>query len=77
MFADLVRKLNGSWGRPGDSDPSVRGVNHYEGTEPGGANQGFTDGHAAWVRAKDPWIRFPKLIFGSVQIFMEGGDENP
>jgi len=79
LFADLVRKLNGSWGRPGDSDPQVRGVNHYGAGSPvpDGANQGFQDGHAEWVVAVDPWIRYPKLIFGGVQIFMQGGDENP
>jgi prepilin-type N-terminal cleavage/methylation domain-containing protein/prepilin-type processing-associated H-X9-DG protein len=77
LFADLVRRLNGSWGRPGDPDPSVRGANHYEGSAPSGANQGFLDGHAQWVVARDPWIRYPKLTFGSAQIFMEGGDENP
>lgn len=77
VFADLVRKLNGSWGRPGDSDPNIRGANHYEGDGPAGANQGFLDGHVAWVRAREPWIRFPKLIFGSAHVFMEGGDENP
>ena len=77
LFADLVRKLNGSWGRPGDVDVSTRGVNHYDQSSPAGANQGFLDGHAEWVKAMDPWIRFPKLIFGGVQIFMQGGDENP
>lgn len=79
LFADLIRKLNGSWGRPGDPDPLTRGVNHYGsgGTSPDGANQGFLDGHAEWVRAVNPWIRFPKLTFGGVQIFMHGGDENP
>jgi len=77
LYADLVRKLNGSWGRPGDSDPTVRGANHYEKGEPSGANQGFLDGHGQWVKAKEPWIRFPKLTFGSAQVFMDGGDENP
>jgi prepilin-type processing-associated H-X9-DG protein len=73
----LVRQLNGSWGRPGDPDPTVRGANHYEKGLPSGANQGFLDGHSQWVKAKDPWIRYPKLTFGSAQVFMDGGDENP
>jgi prepilin-type N-terminal cleavage/methylation domain-containing protein len=77
LIADLVRKLNGSWGRPGDSDPAVRGANHYENNAPAGAMQGFLDGHSEWVRAKEPWIRFPKLVIGSAQIFFDGGDENP
>ena len=77
LYADLVRQLDGSWGRPGDVDPTVRGANHYEKGVPSGANQGFLDGHGQWVKAKDPWIRFPKLTFGSAQVFMDGGDENP
>ena len=77
LFADLVRRLNGSWGRPGDPDPNTRGANHYDKDRPAGANQGFLDGHGEWVVARDPWIRFPKMTFGSAQIFMEGGDENP
>ena len=77
LWADLVRKQNGSWGRPGDSNPDMHGANHYEKTSPAGANQGFLDGHVEWVRAGDPWIRFPKLIFGSTQVFFQGGDENP
>ncbi|MBI5388150.1 MAG: prepilin-type N-terminal cleavage/methylation domain-containing protein [Verrucomicrobia bacterium] len=77
LFADLVRKLNGSWGRPGDPNPDMHGANHYNKGAPAGANQGFLDGHAEWVKAMDPWIRYPKLIFGSSHVFMHGGDENP
>lgn len=78
IFADLTRKLDGSWGRPGDPNPATRGANHYGtgGVDPDGANQGFLDGHGQWVKAKTPWIKSPKLIFGGVQIFMHGGDEN-
>jgi prepilin-type processing-associated H-X9-DG protein len=76
LWADLVRKLNGEWGRPGDSDPTTRGVNHYKSGVPAGANQGFLDGHAQWVKAKESWIRYPKLIINS-HIFMDGGDQNP
>lgn len=77
LFADLVRKLNGSWGRPGDGGVDVRGCNHYVGNSPGGANQGFLDGHGEWVKATDTWTRFAKLQFGSVQIYFHGGDANP
>ena len=77
LWADLVRKQSGSWGRPGDPNPDMHGANHYEKDSPAGANQGFLDGHVAWVRAENPWIRFPKLIMGSTQIFFQGGDENP
>ncbi len=78
LFADLVRKLDGSWLRPGDSDPLVRGVNHYTaaGREPEGAFEGFIDGHASWVKAAK-FIRFPKLKFGNTEVFFYGGDINP
>ena len=79
LMADLVRKLQGSWLRPGDPDPLTRGVNHfvYGGSVPEGANQGFLDGHASWVKAKDPWIRFPKLTFGNTEVFFYGSDAYP
>ncbi len=79
MYADLVRKLNGSWFRPGDPDPRTRGVNHFtaNGGGPAGANQGFLDGHAEWVVADNIWIRFPKLTLGNSDIFFHGGDVNP
>jgi prepilin-type N-terminal cleavage/methylation domain-containing protein/prepilin-type processing-associated H-X9-DG protein len=76
LWSDLVRKVNGTWGRPGD-DPNVHGANHYEKGIPAGANQGFLDGHAAWVKASDLWLRFPKLSVGSAQVFIHGGDQNP
>lgn len=80
VFADLVRQLGDSWGRPSDTDQNVRGANHYGNSGPSGANQGFLDGHVQWVKAKEPWIRFPKLTFGTTsptKIYFEGGDENP
>jgi prepilin-type processing-associated H-X9-DG protein len=79
LIVDLVRKLEGSWLRPGDSDPLVRGVNHFtpNGRMPEGANQGFLDGHVAWIKAKDPWIRYPKLTFGSTEVFFYGSDAYP
>jgi prepilin-type N-terminal cleavage/methylation domain-containing protein/prepilin-type processing-associated H-X9-DG protein len=77
LFADLVRKLDDTWGRPEDNDPNMRGVNHFRRGAPSGANQGFLDGHVEWVQARGPWIRFPKLSFGRAHVFMEGGDENP
>jgi len=78
IFADLIRKLDGSWGRPGDPNPTTRGANHYGsgGAVPDGGNQGFLDGHGQWVQARDSWIKVPKLTFGGVQIFVQGGDEN-
>ena len=51
IWADLNRKYQGSWGRPGDPNPLMRGVNHYNdrGDEPDGSNEGFYDGHVEWV----------------------------
>lgn len=78
LIADLVRKLDGSWMRPGDTDPLVRGVNHFNqsGRSPEGANEGFLDGHVSWVKA-EKFTRFPKLRFGSTEVFFYGGDINP
>lgn len=78
LFADLVRKLDNSWLRPGDNDPLVRGVNHFNqnGREPDGANEGFLDGRASWVKGAK-FTRFPKLSFGSTQVYFYGGDVNP
>ncbi len=52
IWADLNRKLQGSWGRPGDPNPLMRGVNHYNdrGDEPDGSNEGFYDGHVEWIK---------------------------
>jgi hypothetical protein len=73
LFADLNRKLSGSWGRPGDSNPQSRGVNHYNraGDQPEGGNHGFMDGHVQWVRGLE-FIRFPKFVEGDLQIFFHG-----
>jgi prepilin-type N-terminal cleavage/methylation domain-containing protein len=62
LWADMTRKLQNSWGRPGDPDPQTRGVNHFNraGDEPEGSTEAYLDGHARWV----PFVRFgarPKL----------------
>ena len=51
IWADLNRKHQGSWGRPGDPNPLMRGVNHYNdrGDEPDGSNEGFVDGHVEGI----------------------------
>ena len=77
LWADLVRKLNGSWGRDGDPDPTTRGCNHYDKDSPAGGNMSFLDGHSEWRRADAVWTRYPKLGFGSAQVFFHGGDANP
>lgn len=75
LMADLNRKLDGSWKRPGDPDPLVRGVNHFNraGDQPAGGNHGFLDGHVEWVQAAT-FTRFPKMIQGQSQIFFS---DNP
>ena len=75
IMTDLNRKLDGEWGRPGDRDPLMRGVNHYrpQGDQPEGANQTYLDGHVAWVNAIR-FVRTPKMIQGSTQIYFDGGD---
>lgn len=79
IWADLNRKLNGSWMRPGDPDPLVRGVNHFnaKAVQPEGGNHGFLDGHVEWVPGLK-FIKFPKMVYGggSGQIFFYGGDRN-
>jgi hypothetical protein len=76
LYVDLNRKLDGSWGRPGDADPLMRGVNHFNptGKEPDGGNHGFLDGHVEWVNA-NRFVRFPKMIQGSTQIYFLGKPE--
>jgi prepilin-type N-terminal cleavage/methylation domain-containing protein len=75
IFADLNRKLNDSWGRPGDANPLMRGVNHYNraGDNPEGGNHGFLDGHVAWIPGRE-FIRFPKIVQGSRADFFYGGE---
>ena len=63
IWADLNRKLSGSWGRPGDPNPLMRGVNHYNdlGDAPDGSNEGFLDGHVEWIKGRT-FSRFPKMM---------------
>lgn len=74
IFADLNRKLNDSWGRPGDPNPLMRGVNQFDrrGNSPEGGNHGFLDGHVAWIPARE-FTRFPKIVEGSRADYFYGG----
>lgn len=76
IWSDMNRKLNGSWGRPGDPNPLVRGVNHFNraGKEPAGSNEGFLDGHVEWVQARR-FLRFPKMNFGGLTLYFYGGQD--
>lgn len=74
LWSDINRKLSGSWYRPGDVNPLVRGVNHINATarQPAGSNEGYLDGHAEWVNA-NRFVARPKLDFGGLQLFFYGG----
>jgi prepilin-type N-terminal cleavage/methylation domain-containing protein len=74
LWSDMNRKLEGSWMRPGDPNPMVRGVNHFDdrGKQPAGSNEGYLDGHVEWV----PGLKFrrqPKMDFGGLQLFFYAG----
>jgi len=75
IMVDLNRKLDGDWGRPGDPDPLVRGVNHFnpQGREPDGANHTYMDGHVTWIKAVR-FVKFPKMIQGSTQIYFDSNE---
>lgn len=75
LMTDMNRKLDNSWARPGDPNPLMRGVNHFNqaGNQPAGANQGYLDGHVRWHRGEE-FIRFPKMTHGGVQIYFSEGD---
>lgn len=77
LWTDINRKLNGQdWKRPGDPDPLMRGVNHFNrrGDEPEGSNEGYLDGHVEWVTAQK-FIQKPKVMIGSHHFFYGGVDE--
>ena len=70
IFSDLNRRLNGSWGRPGDTaNPNTRGVNHYNrsGDQPEGSNEGFMDGHVEWVPGYE-FVKSAKMRVGGVDV---------
>lgn len=74
--AGLNRKPGGSWFRPGIPNPLVRGVNHFDdrGKEPAGSNEGYLDGHVAWVAGKK-FYRQPKMDFGGLTLYFYAGVE--
>ena len=66
VWADINRKLQNSWLRPGDSNPLMRGVNHFDktGQNPEGSNEGYMDNHVAWVPA-NKFIQRPRMKINS------------
>jgi prepilin-type N-terminal cleavage/methylation domain-containing protein len=76
LWSDINRKLSGSWFRPGDSNPLVRGVNHFDdrGKEPAGSNEGYLDGHVEWVPGKK-FNQQHRMDFGGLTLYFYGGVE--
>jgi prepilin-type N-terminal cleavage/methylation domain-containing protein len=76
IWSDINRKHQGSWFRPGDPNPLVRGVNHFDtrGKTPAGSNEGFLDGHVEWVKGQK-YTKRPKMDINGLQLFFFGGQE--
>jgi prepilin-type N-terminal cleavage/methylation domain-containing protein len=74
LWSDINRKLSGSWYRPGDENPLVRGVNHIDprARQPAGSNEGYLDGHVEWVNARK-FVAKPRMDFGGLQLFFHAG----
>ena len=75
VWSDINRKYLNSWFRPGDPNPLVRGVNHFDraGRNPAGSNEGYIDGHVAWVPGRK-FVAQPKMIFsgGDLALYFHG-----
>jgi prepilin-type N-terminal cleavage/methylation domain-containing protein len=80
LFTDMTRQVNQSWGRPGDPDPMLRGVNHFNraGNAPEGSNEAYLDGHVRWVAFQkfraQPRLRLPSTV-GVFEYYFHGGRE--
>ena len=77
LWSDINRKLSGSWFRPGDSNPLVRGVNHFSDSskQPAGSNEGYLDGHVEWVPGRK-FYRKHKMDFGGLSLFFYAGRDD-
>jgi prepilin-type N-terminal cleavage/methylation domain-containing protein len=62
VWSDINRKMENSWFRPGDPNPLMRGVNHFDraGRNPEGSNEGYMDGHVSWVPGRK-FIKSPRM----------------
>jgi prepilin-type N-terminal cleavage/methylation domain-containing protein len=76
IWTDINRKFNDSWFRPGDPNPLVRGVNHFDtrGKAPAGSNEGYMDGHVEWVKGIK-FVKRPKMNFVGLELFFYAGQE--
>jgi hypothetical protein len=77
MWSDINRKQNGTWRRPDDPDPLMRGVNHFnrQGDAPEGSNESYLDGLVRWVNARR-YIARPELAVFSTEFFFHSGQED-
>jgi hypothetical protein len=78
LWSDINRKLNDSWFRPGDPNPLVRGVNHFDrnGRNPAGSNEGYLDGHVEWVQGRK-FVKEARMDFGGLTLYFYGGVDLP
>jgi prepilin-type N-terminal cleavage/methylation domain-containing protein len=69
MWTDMTSKWQGTYWR--DEATKVRRVNHFEKQTPVGANEGYTDGHAEWVKF-DRFSKSRRMTANDVEIFFYG-----
>jgi prepilin-type N-terminal cleavage/methylation domain-containing protein len=69
VWTDLNRRYLGDWLR--GTDFTARGVNHFEKGVPVGANEGYLDGHAEWVKFAK-YSAVPKMQWNGLDIFFYG-----
>jgi prepilin-type N-terminal cleavage/methylation domain-containing protein len=69
LWTDMNRRYNGDWER--GPDFGIRGVNHYEKKQPVGSNEGYTDGHAEWVKFSQ-FSAAPKMQFLGLDFYFFG-----
>jgi len=78
IWSDMNRKMDNSWFRPGDPNPLMRGVNHFDraGLNPEGSNEGYMDGHVTWVQGRK-FLQRPKMLINgnSLTIYFHGRTE--
>ena len=66
LWADLTAKYQGTVWR--DQDTDTRRVNHYSKGAPEGNNEGYTDGHCEWAKAKK-FMKNPRFSLQQIDLF--------
>lgn len=73
LWTDCNAKYLGTWVREQTYlDGEVRRANHFAKGQPLGANEGYTDGHAEWVKFAK-FAKTPRMQFSSLDIYFHGG----